>query len=46
MAFAALLGLLMLVLLLGVPIAYAIGGLAVLGNFWFDATSLARLAET
>lgn len=46
MAFAALLGLLMLVLLLGVPIAYAIGGLAVLGNFWFDATSFARLAET
>src|SRR6478672_5948322 len=46
MAFAALLGILLLVLLAGVPIAYAIGGLAVIGNQWFGATSFTRLAET
>lgn len=46
MAFAVLLSLLLLVLLTGVPIAYAIGGMAMLGNQWFDATSFTRLAET
>ena len=46
MAFAALLGILLIVLLAGVPIAYAIGGLAVIGNQWFGATSFTRLAET
>lgn len=46
MAFAALLGILLMVLLAGVPIAYAIGGLAVIGNQWFGATSFTRLAET
>ena len=44
MAFAALLGILLIVLLAGVPIAYAIGGLAVIGNQWFGATSFTRLA--
>jgi len=37
---------LLLILLAGVPIAYAIGGVAMLGNHWFDATSFTRLAET
>ncbi|ABD71882.1 TRAP dicarboxylate transporter- DctM subunit [Rhodoferax ferrireducens T118] len=46
MAFAVLLFILLLILLTGVPIAYAIGGIAVLGNQWFDATSFTRLAET
>lgn len=46
MAFAFLLVILLAVLLAGVPIAYAIGGLAILGNQWFGATSFTRLAET
>src|SRR5690606_10483391 len=46
MSFALLLLLLLFVLALGVPIAYAIGGIAVLGNQWFGATSFGRLAET
>lgn len=46
MEFVVLLGVLLLVLLIGVPIAYAIGGMAMLGNEWFGATSFARLAET
>ena len=46
MAFAFLLLILLAVLLAGVPIAYAIGGLSILGNQWFGATSFARLAET
>lgn len=46
MAFVVLLSLLLLVLLTGVPIAYAIGGMAMLGNQWFNATSFTRLAET
>ena len=46
MAFAVLLLILLGVLLAGVPIAFAIGGLAILGNQWFGATSFTRLAET
>lgn len=46
MGFLLLMGLLLVALILGVPIAYAIGGVAMLGNYWFDATSFARLAET
>ncbi|KQP44655.1 TRAP transporter large permease [Pseudorhodoferax sp. Leaf274] len=46
MAFGFLLLALLAVLLAGVPIAYAIGGLAMVGNQWFGATSFARLAET
>ena len=46
MAFGILLLILLAVLLAGVPIAYAIGGLSILGNQWFGATSFTRLAET
>jgi C4-dicarboxylate transporter, DctM subunit len=46
MEFAVLLIILLAVLLIGVPIAFAIGGLAILGNEWFGATSFTRLAET
>ena len=46
MAFGVLLLILLAVLLAGVPIAYAIGGLSILGNQWFGATSFTRLAET
>lgn len=46
MGFILLMGLLLIVLVLGVPIAYAISGIAILGNHWFEASSFARLAET
>ncbi len=46
MAFGILLLILLVVLSLGVPIAYAIGGIAMLGNQWLNATSFTRLAET
>lgn len=46
MSFLFLLALMLVVLLVGVPIAYTIGGVAMLGNAWFGATSFTRLAET